>query len=274
MFGFGKKKHKTIRVEFVRQGESAPFLRSDVPIDQLPDTFEIDTTLHIKDDEWQVVQANPPQKNEFRQTGHVKVELAKYEVTTIDPNQLLFSLPTISDALPEQESAHSLENVLVCHEDDWRQVELISQVQQDAISLEFSDIIDIYRHQRKEFGFVQLHPRQRIPQPLNDHMLTLDALKQAFNIEHVYSGVAFNRVAASIVDGFALRTASGWTFWGQTDAKGHIVTLNLLRGPEAQVDTLCVDMDRFLADHQLLLVDWVRTFSCGQEGASFSQFDS
>lgn len=68
MFGFGKK-HTTIRVEFVKQGESAPFMRSDVPIDSLPDTFEIDTTLHIKEEEWQVVSALPPQKSEFRKTG-------------------------------------------------------------------------------------------------------------------------------------------------------------------------------------------------------------
>ncbi|WP_145960368.1 hypothetical protein [Leminorella richardii] len=257
----------------MKQGESAPFMRSDVPIDSLPDTFEIDTTLHIKEEEWQVVSALPPQKSEFRKTGKVTIELAQYETTMVDPSQILFSLPTINDAVPEQESAPSLENMLVRHEDDWRQTEFVSQTQQDAISLEFNDIVNIYHHQRQEAGFTQLHLRKRISQPLNDDTLTLAALHQSFSVEHIYAGVAFSRVAAVITHGFALRLTSGFTLWGQTDQLGHIVALNLQQEPDAKADMISAEMDRFLADYRLLLVDWVRVFSCGQEGASFSQFD-
>lgn len=46
MFGFGKDK-SVIQVRFYEGKSETPFAVSNVPIDQLPDTFEIDTTMHL-----------------------------------------------------------------------------------------------------------------------------------------------------------------------------------------------------------------------------------
>ncbi len=46
MFGFGKLK-KEVSVEFIEQGADEVFAGSVIPKDQLPEAFEINTTLDI-----------------------------------------------------------------------------------------------------------------------------------------------------------------------------------------------------------------------------------
>jgi hypothetical protein len=41
----------------------------DLPIDNLPDTFEIETTLHLRDDDWSIVQADPQSMPDFTRSG-------------------------------------------------------------------------------------------------------------------------------------------------------------------------------------------------------------
>src|SRR5262245_19205400 len=123
MFGF-KKKYRTIAVEFYEGESSQPFMASDMPIDQLPDTFQIRTKLNIRDEEWTVSSAVPARKEEFRVTGKLQIRLVKPPPTTTIPlGDILFTLPTISNDIAALQEAVSLENILVVHEDDWPQQE-------------------------------------------------------------------------------------------------------------------------------------------------------
>lgn len=271
MFGFGKK-HKTIRVNFIESGNSQPFASVDMPVGQLPETFEINTTLHIADDEWQVVGATPPQKSEFQKSGKLDITLTKPEVTSIDPSKILFSLPTINDELPAREDPASMENVLVVHEDDWRQFEFISAQYHDEITQELQSVMDIYDNQRVESGFKTLHIRKLITHPLTGAQIALSALEKAFPVEHKYKGVAFNNAASTIVNSFALQTQSGWILWGQTDDDANVSTLCLRNTQQASVSAIAGQMDAFIADNHLYLIDWVRVFLCKQGIASFAQY--
>ena len=123
MFGFGKKK---IRVEFFRSGETKPFVVSDMPVDQLPDTFAVDTTLHINDEDWRVLAAQPVDKAAFRKTGKLQLTLTNAAPIARDAESILFSIATLSDDFPSLVPVASMEDVAVFHEDDWRQVEFIS----------------------------------------------------------------------------------------------------------------------------------------------------
>jgi len=53
MFGFAKD-FKHIQVLFFEVGAVKPFAQSELPVEQLPDTFQIETTLHIGNDDWMV----------------------------------------------------------------------------------------------------------------------------------------------------------------------------------------------------------------------------
>lgn len=273
MFGWGKKKTKTVEVTLIELGKDEAFGVSQVPVDQLPDTFEINTTLHLGDVDWQVVEARPTTKAEFRETGKVTVVLAKQEIFDIDPAKVLFSLPTISNDMAMVEAVASLENVLVLHEDDWRQFEFLSVSLNELAQQEVQDILAIYHTQRQASGFKQIHVRKRIGEPLPDVALPLESLAQAFEIEKCFSGVAFNNAAATIINGFAWQTASGWIFWGQTDAQSNLVVLCLLPPHEAEAKIMANKIDDFLLANDLLLIDWVSVRQYGKNEGSFSLYE-
>ncbi|WP_025121633.1 MULTISPECIES: hypothetical protein [unclassified Serratia (in: enterobacteria)] len=273
MFGWGKKKPKTVEVTLIELGKDEAFGVSPVPVDQLPDTFEINTTLHLGDVDWQVVEARPATKAEFRETGKVTVVLAKQEIFNIDPTKVLFSLPTITNDMAMVEDVASLENVLVLHEDDWRQFEFLSVSLHELVQQEVQDILAIYHTQREESGFKQIHVRKRIAEPLLDVALPLESLAQAFGVEKRFSGVAFNNAAATIVNGFAWQTTSGWIFWGQTDAQGNLAVLCLLPPHDADAASMANKIDDFVLAHDLLLIDWVNVRQYGKGEDSFSLYE-
>ncbi|AHG22918.1 hypothetical protein Z042_19295 [Chania multitudinisentens RB-25] len=273
MFGWGKKKPKTVEITLIERGKDEAFGVSQVLVDQLPDTFEINTTLHLGDVDWQVVEAMPATKAEFRETGKVTVVLVKQEIFDIDPTKLLFSLPTISNDLAMVEAVSSLENVLVLREDDWRQFEFLSFSLNELVQQEVQDILAIYHTQREAAGFKQVHVRKRIAEPLPGVALPLESLAHLFNIEKRFSGVAFNNAAATIVNGFARQTGSGWIFWGQTDAQNNLVVLCLLPPHDADAAIMAKKIDDFVLANDLLLVDWVSVRQYGKDADSFSLYE-
>jgi hypothetical protein len=256
MFGFFNER-KRIKVQFFEVGADKPFAQSDVPVDQLPDTFEIDTTLHLGSDDWSVSKAIPPTKSEFRKSGKVSVYLYKPKITNVPISELLYSLPTISDLLPDLVATNSLEDVVVLHEDDWRQVELISADQIKRVHQEISSIREIHEKHRVESGFKSLHVRKLITTPLAAATISLQELKKHFGVGHEYAGVAFNRTAAVIRNGFAFRASNSWLFWGQMTKNGTL-SIVCIRADGEPSPIASRDLESFLFTHRLLFVDWAR----------------
>jgi hypothetical protein len=69
----------TISVTFVDDAASATMATLDLPIADLPDTFELETTLHMGNDDWAVVSAQPQTKLEFASSGKLALRLRKIE---------------------------------------------------------------------------------------------------------------------------------------------------------------------------------------------------
>lgn len=271
MFSFGKD-YKVIDVTFYEGKSGKPFAQSNVPVEQLPDTFEIDTTMHLGKDDWRVVGAEPPQKTQFKQSGKLSLFLSKVEITNIDPKELLYSLPTISNDIAGVENAKSLENVVILREDDWRQFEFVGREYESSIESEFKSISDIYKNHHVGMGFKELHVRKIIPAPLIKDHLTLEIIKSSFTIEKIYSGVAFNNAAATIVGGFALHTKSGWLLWGQIDNSDAILVLNISQTKESSISIISKEIDSFTEKHNLYLVDWLRLFWSGPGKLKFAKY--
>src|SRR2546423_1435250 len=115
------KAARTVSVEFVDAATGLVFTRSDLPEDQLPDSFAPETTLHLGDDPWLVEGAEPSSAAEFVASGRLVLTVRRL---TVSPQDVLYSLPTICDALPVVGPAPTRVDCLELHEDDWRQVEL------------------------------------------------------------------------------------------------------------------------------------------------------
>ena len=199
-----KNEYCFIKVTFYELGNEVPFIESTTPVEQLPDTFEIDTNVDIHEETWRVVCAKPAKKVEFRTTGEVKIYVEKYKVFEADPQKILYSVPTIDDCIAGVENCESLENVLIFSEDDWRQCEFISKNYGALIGHEIQEIANIYKNHHRGVGFDDIHLRTKISKPFAKD-IPFGILKNYFDIDEEYSGVAFNTAVAKISGGFGLR---------------------------------------------------------------------
>lgn len=257
--------HTKVRVEFIRSGEASAFLVSNLSLDQLPDTFELDTILDIGSDRWVVNDAQPAKKVDFGRTGKLKLFVSKLQLMSAD--DLLFSTPSISDDIAKTVPGPLNKSAAVYHEDAWRQIEFISTSHEAAILQEIEDIEEIYRTQKKGNGFANVHVRKRVPFPLRDRSLTIESLRSNFDIVSEFSNATLSNYGGSggtIVGGFAFRTEEGWIFWGQATDDGSILYLCL--DPE-NVDkksaSFTAVIENYLDANEILLVDWVRGIIVG-----------
>ena len=251
MFGFGKS---TIEVALFKSGETQPFTVSSMPIAQLPDTFAVNTTMHIDNEDWLVIRAVPVDKAAFRKTGKLQIFMTNAPTVLRDPHSILFTLATISDDLPGMAPTASLEGVTIFHEDDWRQIEFVTEAQKDLIAEEVNDIEAVFANEQVGHGFRKLHLRQRIAEPLAGVSVTLDDVKRRFGVQSEFKGVGFNTAAAVIARGFAFQTPGNDILWGQLGDDGRVAFLNLLPSPDGDLDA--GGLDAFLTVTGLCLVDW------------------
>lgn len=237
-----------MRVEFIENGTEKPFAVSDVPLEQLPDTFELETDFEIEQQHWKVVQANPQNKEEFSKTGKLRIVLDKIQM--IDPRELLFSLPTINDEIPATENV-SIDNLFTIHEDDWRQSEFISKKYNSEIKQELSAIVEIYEKHRAGIGFDKIHIRKSIISPLIDKNIKIDEFNRKLNITKRSDGVGL-RGGGKVKNSFAFQIAEGTTFYGQTE--NGLITVLCVRSDENSVQLI-----KQIAEHyEIVFVDWCR----------------
>ena len=70
MFNFGRR---IVKVTFFDQASGTIISSSRMPLERLPETFEVDTQLEMAGDSYIVVRAEPPTKAEFSSTNELKV---------------------------------------------------------------------------------------------------------------------------------------------------------------------------------------------------------
>lgn len=246
---------RKVEVTFVDAASGAVFAVSKLDPKQLPETFLLDTTLHLGEQDWTVLRAEPPTRAEFAKTRRLMLTLAKAEpITMMDPRQLLFSLPTINDRLPDDaEPADGREAVLA--EDDWRQVELVSAGLRAVVDEEIRAITGIYEMHRQGPGFDQVHVRSRIEHPLGGglpadalHSLGLGAPR----------ALRLDRHGDRVRGGFAHElAASDWLLYGVA-GDGAITVLGLHPGAEPPSDAAIQALDALAGRHGLIVVNWCR----------------
>jgi hypothetical protein len=98
------------------------------------------------------------------------------EIVTMDPNDILFTTPTLNDAIPlTLEGSTVAEDCIQLHEDDWRQFEFVAASRKHEIDLELADIGAIWDEYSVPLGesgtaFREVHIRKRIPNALDISM--------------------------------------------------------------------------------------------------------
>lgn len=243
-----KKSKNTVTVEFIENGTTTPFAVSEVPIEQLPDTFELETDLEMKDQHWRVIQATPQNKEEFSKTEKLRIILDKVQM--IDPQELLFSLPTINDEISETENV-STENLFTIHEDDWRQWEFISKKYILELKQELEAVIEIYENHKVGIGFDKVHIRELIKQPLIDKSIKIEEFGQTLNITKKSDGFGFAG-SGKVKDSFAFQIAEGMTFYGQTN--NDLITVLCVQNNNNSIQII----EQIARKYEIVFVDWCK----------------
>lgn len=247
---FWNAEKTVIQVRFWESGAGEPFASSQLPIEQLPDTFAIHTDLEMSSGKYVVVKAEPSRKEDFKKTGILDLYLQRVEA--MDPSQILFSLPTIEDAVPSSNDHPLSGQAFSIHEDEWRQLEFVSRSFAAQVEAECEQIRAVRAQATNGPGFNRIHVRRAIAHPLQDTSLQLESLLATVGeIQHRYSGFTTSE-GQMVTDSFAVKLASGVHLFGATESDGTVTALCLAdcTAQEHWMSALCQAQG-------LILVQWV-----------------
>jgi len=243
----------TIHVDFLDESGEVMFV-ADVPMDQLPDSFDADTTLHINGSDWHVVEAYPKQSFEFADSGQLQLTISK--VQQVDVSTLLYSIPTVSNDMPPIQVGLSkaYANTLELLDDEWRQVDIVPLVMIETVNENLDLIRRILDQKREGLGFTELHVRTGLDNPFVDEPIELTDLIAGLPDASILEGISFYGMSGLVDQGFALTLPEGAIIYGNT-RDGLIDHLGVHGVLE---DHGYLRLRDFLIHHFLIIVDWCR----------------
>lgn len=254
----------TVHVTFVDDATGATLGEADLSPSRLPASFAPATVLHLGDDAWEVVRAEPSEVAQFTAQGALRLTL-RFVRSTLDRREAvaaqpaLFRRPSLCDPLPTPGDARAAASGDLCElpADEWRQIELVATSALDAVTAEFDAIARVAEQARVPRGYRQVHARRAVPEPLAGAALALEAARAAFRPPpRAFDALALAGQDRVVADGFAFRTAAGLLVYGLAP-QGRVTVLGLL--PDRERRGPAVDRAALAAlqrAHGLALVDW------------------
>ncbi len=259
-FGFGKSK---VQMTVINADDGTIIVKAAQRPEDIPESFDKFTTIHLGEEEFQVLEADPLDRVNYTKSGKLTLKVRKVE--EVSTKDIFFSLPTICDYIGAIIPAETQgKQILEMHEDDWRQVELISKSLSSKIDSELSSITKIYSDQRNPSGFFQsLHVRSLIKESFVESCsLTLSRLKSELKSTTSFDGIRYYTSGGPtgnglVENGFAFEGAGGLIAYGQVsnDVCTTIgITASHVDDP-AQTATVLASL---INDFDLVFVDWCR----------------
>jgi hypothetical protein len=267
---FGR--NSIVKVEFVNVETGKTFAISDMPPESLPETFAVKTTMHIRDEDWEVVSAEPPQASEFRKTGKLRLVLRK--VVWMDPRNILFTIPSICNFIGDASPGFSRTGKeLEIHEDNWRNIEMISLAFESDINTYLNEILRIHHEERQGLGFKRMFIREGIEFPLASVTILLKEIENSFPGAKKYSGLSYKGSKGVVARSFAFKTEGGLTLYGRQQS-GMIQELCVANcEPNERLEQDINVLKIIMADYHLCFVDWCRVVKeVAGNGELFSYF--
>jgi hypothetical protein len=260
----GKKEvsEKIINVRFIDVDIGQEFAFSNMPISQIPKSFEAHTTINIQGQNWEVIEAKPITSEEFCITGKLELFLRKINVESIPAEDILYLLPTISDELPAVKVGSSKigKKVLEIHEDDWRQIEFVSVEFENEVDIHMDQVKLVYQRGSKKIddftAFTELYVRKGLAQPIVNNRIPLSELISYFVDGDIIDGLAYQRVAGTVENGFALKIDTGLYFYG-LEKEGFVEVLCLKFVNRSSISSEVIDaISNIIQKYELIMVDW------------------
>ena len=204
----------TIRLEMIDVSTGKTMGVSEMPPEQLPETFEIETVLHLGEVSWSIVEAIPAKSEDFLKTKNLVLKMSRVE--EVNPESILFSMSTICNTIPEVSDTKLFESGLcVLRDDDWRQHEFLNPSDKPLIDYEVKEILEILRLNEVEVdgdmrAFDKMHVRQKIANP--NLQIDFEKLKTLLTVIDT-GNIKLEGEEGFIENGFYLKTANS-IFYG------------------------------------------------------------
>ncbi len=236
---------------------------------RLPETFEkLETTLHLGDADWFVVDAEPMSRPEYILAGELKLHLRR--VQRLDPSKILYSLPSLCDLLPPLDESRRTGDEFEIHEDDWRQFELVLALHAQRCDKEIEAIRHIHENESAEMGWRKVHPREN-PDPPIDRRFSTEQMLRHFSLAGPLRGVAFDRTEFVIRDAWAFTASDGMQFYGLSPG-GKVSVIGIVQERLPDVPRTSIESLKSLAaEFELELVYWNRCTRASVSDPLFSR---
>lgn len=180
--------------------------------------------------------------------------------TTMNPKNILFSLPTLCDRIPPVESlaADSIPaGSTVIDEDDWRQVEFAAVRDRAIVDRELAQLIRFKVEKRVGAGWSDVFVRQSRPDAIAPLAIPLADLLRSVNARPLSLYLRSGGVVSKVRGGFAV-PLHGIVLYGHTDGN-NLVTLAIEKHTAGPLDA---EQSRAVADvchaFNVFVVDWYR----------------
>ena len=252
--------HRVIKNVLIDFKTGATIAESDMPVERMPQEIRIEQLIQLSGTQFVIKAVWPATMPEILAKGRVEISIEPYQVVLA--GDIRYTIPSISSELPGViEGSHCDETVKVLHEDDWRQIELVSAHLEPMIDGEFKTIRTVYeKHRSDAGGFTAVHVRKMIVDPLEKTAIPLDEFRQIFSADARFApnlGVKF--AGTNLVrGGFTLTAGLGSVFYGQVFENRIAVLGKSWDTPERLNEVEIAALSTFLNKYDLLLVEWCR----------------
>jgi hypothetical protein len=245
---------KAVEISFIDDETGATIAATRMPPADVPESFAVDTTLHLGDTDWSVVRAEPLTRAEYARSGSLTLWLRR--VQKIDPRSILFSLPSICDRLAAVGTGALRGDELLMAEDDWRQLELVSRQFAPQADAEIQAIRRIHEEEWTGVAWRNLHVRSQPDPPIAAALTRADVAGSLAGV--TFRGVGYEGTASPIESGFSFVTEDGLRGYG-VEKDGRVTVLGIVQStgassPDRSVHALAELARRF----DLLLANWCR----------------
>lgn len=247
-----------VAVTFIDDATKETIGVTKLPPTDLPESFVLDTTLHLGDVDWSVVDAVPKTRAEYSKTKQLTLRLRRIEM--VDPKTILYSLPSICDYIPPIGEIQLTGSECILAEDDWRQFEFVGKELADQAAVEIEAIRRIHENESASVGWHNIHIRRGLEPPIRCR-LTLDDLSRIFNLSAPFDGVTYFGTPSRIESGFSFATADGQSFYGLAPA-GNVTVLAIAQVSKVPGDSV-ESVEQLAREFGLDLVHWCRCVRAG-----------
>lgn len=246
---------RTVTVTFIHHDSGDEMGVAELDAAQLPETFALQTKMHLGEEDWTVEAADPRTREECARTGKLTLRLRR--VMQLPADDILFSLPSICDAIPAPGKRPVSGGDLLLAEDDWRQFELVSSSLAADMEHELAAVRRIHEEERVGSGWRTLHVRRTPVLPIAPGIPLADVLEALGVAPSAVEGVAFEGMPTRIAGGGSFTAPDGQRFYVLVGPAQAVVVLGIaqptragsLSGSLPALESLC-------RRHQLELVHW------------------